>query len=63
MNYARHNKIEPETALNWTNNRFAKRFAYVEKQVQASKRSWQDFTLKELDAFWKEAKKQERQEL
>ena len=63
VNYARHNKIEPETALNGTNNRFAKRFAYVEKQVQASKRNWQDFTLEELDAFWKEAKKQERQEL
>lgn len=60
VNYARHNKIEPEVALNGTNNRFANRFNYVERQVEASGRQWSDFTLDELDAFWDEAKKREK---
>ena len=60
VNYARHNKIEPEAALNGTNNRFAFRFNYVEEQVKASGRGWEDFSLAELDGFWAEAKKQEQ---
>lgn len=60
VNYARHNKIEPEAALNGTNNRFAKRFGYVEQSVAASGKAWQDFSLNELDKFWDEAKKLEK---
>lgn len=60
VNYARHHKIEPEVALNGTNNRFANRFNYVEQQVEASGRQWSEFTLAELDAFWDEAKKKEK---
>ncbi len=59
VNYARHGKIEPETALNGSNNRFAARFACVEEQVRASGRKWQDFTLEELDQFWDAAKRRE----
>ncbi len=61
VNYARHNKIEPETALNGTNNRFASRFGYVEQRVKDSGREWKDFTLAELDTFWDEAKAKERE--
>lgn len=60
VNYARHNKIEPEVALNGTNNRFANRFNYVERQVEASGRPWSEFTLAELDKFWDEAKLAEK---
>ncbi len=60
VNYARHNGIEPEVALDGTNNRFASRFNYVEKQVEASGKTWQDFTLNELDEFWNQAKELER---
>ena len=60
VNYARHNKIEPEVALNGTNNRFASRFAHVENCVKASGRGWKDFSLQELDAFWDEAKNMEK---
>ena len=60
VNYARHYKIEPEVALNGTNNRFATRFAHVEAQVEASGKQWQDFTLAELDHFWDEAKAAEK---
>lgn len=54
--YARHIGLEPETALTAANNRFIKRFAYVEKKVRSSKKKWEDFSLAELDAFWLLAK-------
>ena len=62
VNYARHHKLEPEVALNGTNNRFAKRFSHVEACVEASGKHWQDFSLDELDRFWDEAKKEEKQQ-
>jgi len=46
--------------LDGTNNRFASRFNYVEKQVEVSGKTWQDFTLTELDKFWDQAKDLER---
>lgn len=60
VNYARHNKIEPEVALDGTNNRFAKRFGHVEQRVEESGKPWQEFSLQELDKFWDEAKKLEK---
>ena len=54
--YAKHIGLEPETALNAANNRFVKRFSYVESCVEESGRDWKDFTLAELDAFWNKAK-------
>lgn len=54
--YAKHIGLEPETALNAANNRFVKRFSYVESCVEESGREWHDFTLAELDGFWNEAK-------
>ena len=59
VNYGRHAGIEPETALNGTNNRFTRRFRHVEDRVHESGRDWQDFSLDELDAFWEEAKREE----
>lgn len=60
VNYARFNKIEPETALNGTNNRFTNRFNHVEQCVVASGKQWEDFSLAELDQFWNEAKALEK---
>lgn len=60
VNYARFYKIEPEVALNGTNNRFASRFGYVEQQVAKSGKAWQDFSLDELDEFWNAAKELEK---
>lgn len=60
VNYARHNKIEPEVALDGTNNRFVSRFAFVEQKVEESGKKWQEFSLAELDKFWDEAKKLEK---
>lgn len=60
VNYSRFYKIEPEVALNGTNNRFTSRFAHVEQQVAESGKNWQDFSLDELDKFWDAAKEIER---
>ncbi len=56
VNLARFLKIDPEEALQKANERFIKRFSYVEKKVKESGKSWEDFSLEELDRFWKEAK-------
>ena len=56
VNYARRCGIEPETALNGSNNRFNRRFNYVEQCVEASGKSWGDFSLEQLDEFWEQAK-------
>lgn len=60
-NVCRRYHIEPECALHRANMKFRRRFAHVEERVAASTRPWSDFSLDELDAFWKEAKDEERQ--
>ena len=59
VNYARHLHLDSECALTGTSNRFTSRFNYVEQQVKVSGRPWNSFTLEELDAFWKAAKRAE----
>ena len=54
--------IEPECALHRANSKFRRRFAHVEDRVNRSGRPWEAFSLDELDSFWQEAKRIERQE-
>jgi XTP/dITP diphosphohydrolase len=54
INYARFLGIDPETALERTNQKFINRFAYIEKNAP---RSLSDMSLAEMDALWNEAKK------
>ncbi|MGM0904594.1 MAG: nucleoside triphosphate pyrophosphohydrolase [Bacillota bacterium] len=61
VNVARHYKIDPEEALFKTNQKFSQRFSYIEEKVAASGRSFNDYTLEELDAFWVEAKTNEKE--
>ena len=58
INYARFLKINPDTALERTNQKFTKRFRYLEAKAQALGKSLQEMTLAEMDVFWEEAKKQ-----
>ncbi|SUP42006.1 nucleoside triphosphate pyrophosphohydrolase [Veillonella criceti] len=60
INLLRWYKIGGENALNRTNNKFRRRFAYVERCVKDSGRSWADFSLDELDSFWDSAKVSEQ---
>ena len=53
---ARKCDINPEQALNKTLEKFQKRFNYIEEKVRRSGKTFDDFTLDELEAFWQQAK-------
>lgn len=57
INLARFYDIHPEEALMATNQKFTKRFQFVENRVKESGRDFQGHTLEELDLYWDEAKK------
>ncbi|MED4224067.1 nucleoside triphosphate pyrophosphohydrolase [Neobacillus cucumis] len=56
VNVARFLKIHPEEALFETNEKFIRRFQYVEARVKESGRSFEEHTLEQLDMYWDEAK-------
>ncbi len=56
INAARLYKINPDNALEHTNQKFMKRFNYVEAQLKAAGKTFQDTTLEEMDSLWNEAK-------
>lgn len=56
VNVARFLKINPEEALFETNQKFIRRFQYVEEMVKQSGRPFAAHTLLELDSYWDEAK-------
>ncbi len=60
INYARLQGINPDAALERTNQKFIRRFQQMEQLAGAQKTSVADLTLEEMDALWEEAKKQER---
>ncbi len=59
INYARLQGINPDAALERTNQKFIRRFQQVEQLAVAQKTSVADLTVEEMDALWEEAKKQE----
>lgn len=59
INAARLLSIHPEEALHMTNQKFKQRFSFIEKKVQASGRTWDAYTILELDQLWEAAKAQE----
>ncbi|MBU2700689.1 tetrapyrrole methylase family protein/MazG family protein [Sporomusaceae bacterium BoRhaA] len=60
VNVARFLKLEPETSLNHTNNKFVRRFQFIEKRLAAEEIAWDKMRLESLDLLWKEAKGQEK---
>jgi tetrapyrrole methylase family protein / MazG family protein len=56
VNVARYYDINPEEALQMVNQKFYRRFSYIEEQVRKSGRAITSFSLAELDRFWEEAK-------
>ncbi|MDA8213258.1 MAG: nucleoside triphosphate pyrophosphohydrolase [Clostridia bacterium] len=56
VNVARFFKIDAEEALVVTNNKFMRRFAYIEQQITSRGRSLKETTLEELDKIWEESK-------
>jgi len=57
INVGRYYNIEPEEALISTNRKFYNRFRYIETKALESGKSLQDMSLEEMDHFWDEAKK------
>ena len=57
INYARFLKINPDTALERTNQKFTQRFNYLEAKAKALGKNLQDMTLAEMDIYWEEAKR------
>ncbi|MDD2529679.1 MAG: nucleoside triphosphate pyrophosphohydrolase [Bacteroidales bacterium] len=59
INYSRFIDVNPESALERTNKKFINRFQYIEEKVLQQGKDLRKMTLKEMDVFWNEAKKQE----
>jgi len=57
VNAARLYGINPENALERTNQKFTKRFNYLEQKVKENNLNLLDMSLEEMDVFWNEAKK------
>ena len=57
INLARHLKIDPELALHKTNNKFKRRFEYLEKRLKAENRTLYESDIEEMESLWQEAKK------
>ena len=56
VNLARHVGADPETALRATNAKFERRFASIERALEAQGRSLEQASLAEMDALWNAAK-------
>jgi len=57
INAARLYKVDPDNALEKTNQKFIRRFNYLEQQTIAQGRSLKEMDLEEMDAIWNEAKR------
>ena len=56
VNYARHLNVDPSVALNRTNQKFYKRFSYVEQEMTKANIPMDYEHLKKQDNFWNQAK-------
>ena len=52
--------LSPEQAMIQANEKFKRRFQFIESSVKKGKGNFSDYDLEELDGFWNEAKKLER---
>ena len=60
INAARLYKINPDNALERTNQKFIRRFGYVEEHSIKQGKNMKDMPLEELDKLWNEAKQLEK---
>ena len=62
VNAARLYKINPDNALERTNQKFIRRFNYLEAHTIREGKNLHDMTLAEMDQLWEEAKALEKAE-
>ncbi len=60
VNASRLYGINPDNALELTNNKFRRRFNYVEERSIGQGRDLRDMSLEEMDDLWNKAKQDER---
>ena len=58
VNIARFLRIDPETALRKTNQKFVSRFQHIEHRLREAGKDFSQSNLEELERFWQEAKKE-----
>ena len=56
VNVSRLKGIDPEAALQKSNDKFLRRFNYIEETIKSQGRALEEFSLEQLDALWDEAK-------
>ncbi len=56
INLSRFLKIDPVLALHKTNQKFTKRFKYVEKEIKKKGKILKETPLNEMDYYWEKAK-------
>jgi ATP diphosphatase len=59
VNLARHLGADPEAALRATNEKFERRFSFIEQALAAAGKTPEQSTLAEMDELWNEAKRRE----
>lgn len=59
VNAARLYKINPDSALERTNQKFISRFGYVEMKAKEMGKNLKEMTLEEMDELWRESKRVE----
>lgn len=57
VNYSRFLGVNPEDALRITNEKFIKRFNYVQQKVKETGKAINESNLEEMDKYWNESKK------
>ena len=60
INAARLYKLNPDNALEHTNQKFIRRFNYIEESAKKANKSLNTMALEEMDKLWNEAKKGEK---
>lgn len=55
-NLGRHLDVDPEGAVRATNEKFRRRFAYIERKLAEKGREPSEATLEEMEALWQDAK-------
>ena len=61
VNLSRFLKLSPEEAMIHANQKFKSRFSFVETSVKEGHGHFDDYSLDELESFWKQAKGREKQ--
>jgi XTP/dITP diphosphohydrolase len=57
INYARFVNVNPDLALAKTNQKFIKRFKFIEEKAKENKNKIQNLNIQQMEKLWQEAKK------